>query len=163
MATGKPFMSIEEKIQICKEYTQQWSDFFKMFAEGLENRKIFPNEEVIFDQIVTLLAFKHYEFSEMMGEFLPDPEGIMEVLCNAPSMQALKEMSDAQFSKLQVEWHSEFIAMNKCLGKLLAQLPVEKRNRIQPTGAGPLEGVRQKPQPAKKGAQQPAAAAQSGQ
>ena len=71
-------MSTEDKIDICKKYTQQWSDFFKMFSEGLENRKIHPNEEIIFDQIVTLLAFKHYTFSEMMGEFLPDPEGILE-------------------------------------------------------------------------------------
>jgi uncharacterized protein YukE len=32
-------------------------------------------------------------------------------------------MSEAQFSKFQLAWHQVFIALNKCLGRLMQQLP----------------------------------------
>ncbi|MBN1901046.1 hypothetical protein JW926_06945 [Candidatus Sumerlaeota bacterium] len=131
MAAGKTFMNLAEKIQLCKDYTTLWSDFFKMFADGLEQKKIEPNEEKTFNQIVSLLAFKHYKFAEMMEKKLPDPDGILEVLCEAVSLQQLKELSEAQFSKLQVDWHTEFIAMNKCMGKLIIDLPVDKRTEMK--------------------------------
>ncbi len=137
MAEGKPWISVEQQIDLCKDYTRQWSDFFKIFADGLENKKITPNEERIFNQMLTILALKHFRFAEMMGENLPNPEGILEVLCDAVSLQQMKDLSEAQFSKLQVDWHTEFIAMNKCLGKLLSMLPIERRNEIHPTTAFP--------------------------
>jgi len=127
MASGKPFITLQERIDLCKGYTRLWSDFFKTFSEGLEHKKILHSEEVIFTQMVCLLAFKHYRFTEMMDKYLPDPDGILEVLCEAAGLQHLKELSEAQFSKFQVDWHTQFIAMNKCLGKLIIELPVEKR------------------------------------
>jgi len=120
-------MNLEERIRLCKDYTRLWSDFFKTFSEGLHNKKILPNEEIAYNQMVALLSFKHFKFAEMMGSYLPDPDGILEVLCDSVSLQHLKTLSEAQFSKLQVNWHTEFIAMNKCLGKLLAELPTDKR------------------------------------
>ncbi len=124
---GKAFMTLGERIRLCKEYTTLWSDFFGMFAEELEHKKVLPNDERAFAQIVSLLALKHYKFTEMMGNKLPEPEAIREVLCEAVSLQHLKGLSEAQFSKLQVDWHTQFIAMNKCLGKLIAELPLEQR------------------------------------
>ena len=131
MAAGKTHVKLEDKIELCKGYTKLWSDFFKTFADGLEHKKIFANEEKTFFQMVTLLALRHYKFTEMMGNKLPDPGGILEVLSDAVSMQHLKELSEAQFSKLQVNWHTQFIAMNKCLGKLLIELPTDKRTEHQ--------------------------------
>jgi len=127
MASGKPYMSLQDRIELCKDYTRLWADFFKTFSEELEHKKILHNEEVVFGQMVSLLAFKHYKFTEMMEKHLPDPDGILEVLSEAVSLQHLKELSEAQFSKFQVNWHTQFIAMNKCLGKLIIELPTEKR------------------------------------
>jgi hypothetical protein len=153
MAAGKTFMNQTERIQLCKDYTTLWSDFFKIFADGLENKKIDPNEEKTFNQIVSLLAFKHYKFTEMMGKHLPDPDGILEVLCEAVNLHHLKELSEAQFSKLQVDWHTEFIALNKCLGKLIIELPVDKRTeaRLKQKGAEDSRKTAQPPpQPQRK-------------
>jgi hypothetical protein len=149
MASGKPFMTLQDRIDLCKGYTKLWSDFFKTFSEGLEHKKIIRNEEVIFGQMVSLLAFKHYEFTEMMEKYLPDPDGILEVLSEAVSLQHLKELSEAQFSKFQVNWHSQFIAMNKCLGRLIIELPTEKRHerKIAPQPAGKTQ-VSKEPQKA---------------
>jgi len=148
MATGKPFMTIRQKIELCKEYTRLWADFFKLFAEGLEHKKILANEEKIFDQMVSLLALKHYKFTEMMGNNLSSSDEILEVLSECSSLQHLKELTEAAFSKLQVDWHTIFIAMNKCLGKLITFLPPDERARISATSS--VAGNFQ-PQPAAQG------------
>jgi hypothetical protein len=153
MAAGKTFMTLTEKIQLCKDYATLWSDFFKTFADGLEQKKIDPNEEKTFNQMVSLLAYKHYKLTEMMGKNLPDPDGILEVLCEAVHLQHLKELSEAQFSKLQVNWHTEFIALNKCLGKLIIDLPVDKRaeTRLKQKGADESrKAAKPTPQPQRK-------------
>ena len=72
----------------------------------------------------------HYRFEMMAGEFLKDPDKVLGVLCEAVSLNYLKSLSEAQFSKLEVDWHSLFIAMNKCLGKIISLLPPEKAQQI---------------------------------
>lgn len=144
MATGKPFMTTAQKIALCQEYTVIWSDFFKLFSEGLEHKKVLANEEKVFAQMVSLLAYRHYKLSEMMGEKLSNPDGILEVLCESASLQHLKELSEAQFSKLQVDWHTMFIALNKCLGKLISDLTPEQQAQI--TGFGAQTAVIKTPQ-----------------
>jgi len=149
MATGKPFMTVIQKIELCKEYTRLWADFFKLFAEGLEHKKILANEEKIFDQMVSLLSLNHYKFTEMMGDHLSNPDSIIEVLSECASLQHLKELTEAAFSKLQVDWHTIFIAMNKCIGKFIAVLPPGERARMNSTSS--VAGNFQ-PQPAVQGA-----------
>lgn len=138
-------MTTAEKIKLCQEYTLLWSDFFKLFSEGLEQKKILNNEEKIFNQIVSLLAYKHYKLSEMMGDKLSNPDGILEVLCESASLQHLKELSEAQFSKLQVDWHTMFIALNKCLGKLISELTPLQQAQITGFGTQTALGAASQP------------------
>lgn len=108
---------------ICREYTRLWQEYFKYFAEGFEGRKIFDKDEQAFFQLMNLLALNHYRFTEMAGEYFKDTQGILAVLTDTPSLTAISQMSDAQFSKLQIDWHTLFIAMNKAIGKLMLQVP----------------------------------------
>jgi hypothetical protein len=122
-----PILSIENRISVCRDYTKLWAEFFKFFAEGLQDKKITEKDEAAFDKIVSLVALNHFKFTELVGDKFKDPDGILEVLTNAASLSNLKIMSEAQFSKLQVDWHTLFIEMNKCCGKLNAELPVDKK------------------------------------
>jgi len=123
------FHSPMYRIRVVKEYTRLWSDFFRAF-EGVREKKIYENDEQSFFQMVSLLALNQYRFEMMAGEFMKEPEKVLEVLCEAVSLTYLKNLSEAQFSKLEVDWHSLFIAMNKCLGKLIGLLPPEEAERI---------------------------------
>ena len=98
---ANPFLTLENRTQVCREYTKLWADFFKMFADDLVHRKIYENDEAAFQQMLSLLALNHYKFAELMGDKLKDPEGILEVLCEAVSLSHLKMQSEAQFSKLR--------------------------------------------------------------
>jgi hypothetical protein len=122
-----PILTIENRISVCRDYTKLWAEFFKFFAEGLHDKKVTEKDEAGFDKIVSLVALNHFKFVELMGDRFKDPEGILEVLTNSVSLSHLKSMSEAQFSKLQVDWHTLFIEMNKCLGKLNAELPIDKK------------------------------------
>ena len=126
---ANPFLTLENRTQVCREYTKLWADFFKMFADDLVHRKIHENDEAAFQQILSLLALNHFKFAELMGDKLKDPEGILEVLCEAVSLSHLKMQSEAQFSKLQVDWHTLFLDMNKCLGKLQSELHMRQEKK----------------------------------
>ena len=120
------FFSPPYRIRVVKEYTRLWSDFFRAFSEGLQERKIYESDEQSFLQIVSLLAANHFRFEMMAGETFNDAEKVLDVLSEAVSLSYLKTLSEAQFSKLEVDWHSLFIRMNKSLGKLISLLPPEE-------------------------------------
>jgi hypothetical protein len=121
--------TLENRIQVCREYTKLWADYFKMFADSLEHRRIHENDEAAFQQIISLLALNHFKFTELMADKLKDPEDILEVLCESVSLSYLKMLSEAQFSKLQVDWHTLFLEMNKCLGKLQSELHIRQEKK----------------------------------
>jgi len=121
--TQKQLTSIENRLATCREYKNLWQEYFKFFAEGFEGRKIYERDEQAFFQIMNVLAVNHYRFVELAGEYFKEGEGILMVLTDSVSLSHLKEMSEAQFSKLQIDWHTIFIAMNKAIGKLMMQLP----------------------------------------
>ncbi len=133
---ANPFLTLENRTQVCREYTKLWADFFKMFADDLEHRKIHENDEAAFQQMLSLLALNHFKFTELMGDKLKDPDGILEVLCEAVSLSHLKTQSEAQFSKLQVDWHTLFLDMNKCLGKLQSELHMRQEKKKKSDAGG---------------------------
>lgn len=127
--TQKQLTSIENRIATCREYTRLWQEYFRFFADGFpEERKISEEEERQFFMMMNVLAQNHYRFVELSTPFFKDADSLLKVLTDTPSLNVLKVMSDAQFSKLLIDWHSLFISMNKAIGKLNQQLPP-----VQPT------------------------------
>ena len=119
----KQLTSLDNRIAICREYTRLWQEYFKFFSDGFEDKRIYEKDEQAFFQIINVLALNHFRFSEMAGALFKDSDAILKVLTDTPSLQFIKQMSEAQFSKLLIDWHTLFISMNKTLGKLNMQLP----------------------------------------
>lgn len=125
---------IENKVNVCKEYAHLWSEFFNLFADGLNERKITEEEENRFIKYLTALAYNHFKYAELMGNKFKDADDIIDVLSACVSLQHLKTLSEAQFSKLQVEWHTLFIEMNKCLGRLMNELTPQQLDELHSAG-----------------------------
>jgi hypothetical protein len=119
----KQFTAVENRLAVCSQYTKLWQDYFKFFADGFEDKKITDQDEQAFFQLMNLIAANHFRYVELAGEFFKDGEGILKVLTDTVSLQYVKQMSDAQFSKLLIDWHTLFIMMNKTIGKLNAIQP----------------------------------------
>lgn len=131
MAAAIPHTRIDNRIAVCREYTALWQRFFSFFSESLADRQITEQMEGEFAQILSLLALNQYKFQELVGEHMSDAPKILEVLADAISLQNIKAMQDANFNKLQVDWHTLFISMNKALGRLMTKVPPKMLAQMQ--------------------------------
>lgn len=134
---AKPeFNNIETRIQVCKEYAALWQRFFSYFSESLADKQITEQMEHEFENILGILALNQYKFEELVGEYMPDARKILDVLADSINLATIKTMSEANLSKLQVDWHTLFISMNKALGKLTGQLTPKELAAMQARDGG---------------------------
>jgi len=128
---------LEQRIAFVQEYIKLWRQFFEMFAEGFEGRKILKRDEEEFARVLNSLAHHHYRFTTMSQPEMSGTEGILKVLCEVTSLSHLKGLSEAQVAKIQIDWHTIFIDMNKALGRLLAQRPLTPEEEAMAKRGGP--------------------------
>lgn len=121
--------SLENRLAVCQQYTQLWHDYFRFFSEELRDRTVTDQDEQTFFQTIYVLASNQYRFVELAGQYFKDGDGILKVLCNTVSLQYIKQMSDAQYSQLLIDWHTIFIMMNKALGKLKAEYVAQEAKK----------------------------------
>lgn len=114
----KQMTSLDNRLAVINEYKNLWQEYFRFFADGFEGRKITEKEEQGFFHIMNVLATNHYRFVEMAGDYFKDSNSILDILTETVSLSTMKQMSEAQFSKLCIDWHTVFINMNKAIGKL---------------------------------------------
>lgn len=122
-------MAMENRIAVVQEYTDMWRQYFTYFTEREEGRKITEADEQAFFQVMNALTTNQFRFTELGRDFFKDGEAVLKVMTDTVSLQNVMTMSDAQFSKTQIDWHTLFIAMNKAIGRMHAALPppVEKK------------------------------------
>jgi hypothetical protein len=121
-----PKIPLEEKISLCQNYAKEWAEFFGYFGDGFEGRKITAEGEAQFFRCMTDLARKQFRMEYFLGDDLQVGDKISGILGEAVSLMNIHGMSEAQFAQFQLKWHVVYIAINKCLGRLIARRPVEK-------------------------------------
>lgn len=132
MVSAAKVKDIQKRIEVCREYAALWEDFFKTFGTSdFPTRKIFDSDEQAFLQILTQLAMKRFRFCYYMGDTFGSGEQILDVLTQAQGLRHIQEMPEANFSKLEIDWHTIFIEMHRALGRLLRQLPSEKPEQAE--------------------------------
>jgi hypothetical protein len=114
---------LENRISVCRQYIKLWAQLFRFFADPNPSRKVTPEEEKAFFQVITALARKHFLFNELMGDTFSSPDKVLEVLYEASSLQKIISLDETALSKLELEWHSLFLEMNVALGRLLRLMP----------------------------------------
>lgn len=117
-------VKLENRIRICREYIELWMEFFRFFAEIHEDHEITPADEKAFFNSMTMLARKHFLFVELMGDAM-DGGGadVLKVISSAVSLSNIKQMQENTRDKLELDWHNQFLTMNKALGRLLRLMP----------------------------------------
>lgn len=149
---------LENRIAVCREFIALWTNFFRFFCDNLADKEITPEEEKVFFQLSTQLARKHFMFVELMGDVFDRGNDIINVLVLAVSLNTLQNMPENTYSKLELDWHSLFLDMNKALGRLVRMLPTNlplsealaSLDKTGPVGTNPAAGAAGK-SPAKGG------------
>ena len=124
-------MSLENRIQVIREYLVLWQKFFTFFSDDMTGKTYTQKEEQQFMQIVSVLCLNQYKLQEMTRGFYKDAEKIPAVLSEAVSLEYLSKLQTASFSKLQIDWHTLFISMNKAMGKMINALPPKRLEEWQ--------------------------------
>jgi hypothetical protein len=114
---------LENRIRVCCEYIDLWLQFFAQLSQVNEESEISPADERKFFQIMTALARKQFHFVESMGMTFDGDKDVMKVLCSAVSLSAIKMMNENVRDKFHLDWHAQFLVMNKSLGRLLRMMP----------------------------------------
>jgi hypothetical protein len=140
---------LEKRVSFIQEYIKLWRQFFETFAEGFEGRKIYKKDEEEFSRILNSLAHHHYRFTATVHPEMGGTGEIIKILCDAISLSHLKTLSEAQISKIQIEWHTLFIKMNKALGRWIAKRPLtpEEEELKKRGGPPPEPAPSRQPQP----------------
>lgn len=127
MASQSKIEGIQKRIEVCQEYAHLWSELFKTFGTGgFHERKILDQDEVRFRKLVTELAKQHFRFGFYMAERFSDGDKILDILERLQDLRTVQEMSDANFNKLEVDWHTIFINMHRAVGRLMREMPPEE-------------------------------------
>ena len=119
----KNLLTLENRIAVCQEYISLWLKYFQFFARSTEERQIEASEEKAFFQTMTALSRKQFQFAEAMGPVFEHGSEIVHVLSMSVSLAHIQVMDDNTRSKLELDWHSLLLEMNKSLGRLLRILP----------------------------------------
>ncbi|MDX2176958.1 MAG: hypothetical protein SF028_10875 [Candidatus Sumerlaeia bacterium] len=123
--------STPNRIAVCREYAMLWQRYFNFFSDPLADKVITNEMEMEFAQIVSLLALNQYKFQELVGDDMPDADKIVAVLSETMSLNDLKTLQESTYSKLQLDWHTLFISMNKALGRLSSRLTPKELAMMQ--------------------------------
>lgn len=147
--SSKRKLDLDGKIALCQDYTQTWAKFFNFFGDGFEGRRVTADGETQFFRIMTDLARREYRLTYFLQDDFKMGKDILDVLSDAISLAHIQEMSEAQFSKYQLQWHVIFIALNKALGRLIERQPLPKETKKKPAKAAKAKAP-QKPAKAAK-------------
>jgi hypothetical protein len=148
---------IEKRIEICKQHADLWEEFFQFFGTGnFQERKILDQDESRFDKVMTELAKSHFRFCFFMGEKFGDGERVLDVLERAEGLRAIQAMPDANFGKLEIDWHTVFISMHRAVGRLMLELPPEEPEVEEGKGKKKKGKAKRVPKKAAKRAKAPA-------
>lgn len=128
---NKEVLSTQNRIAVVRDYAALWQQFFSFFSDDLVDRSITEEEEQEFGNVVSLLSLNHFKFQELTRGYFGDAANVLGVIEQAVSLHYLQNMTDATFSKMQVEWHTLFIGMHKALGKLLSELSPKELAQLQ--------------------------------
>jgi hypothetical protein len=119
-------VKVESRALACREFISLWMNFFRFFADMDPERQILPKDEKAFFQLMTSIARRQFLFTEQMADKFERGADIINVLGMAVSLANIQAMNENTRAKLDLDWHSLFLDMNKALGRLLREMAGNK-------------------------------------
>lgn len=110
------YLTYEEKKEIFVRFLTNWETYFKFFSNVQEAIVVTPENEERFFNLQVQLALDTYTLNQGAKGFFSDHKGILEILAQTPSLETLSKVTDSQFRKFQIDWHSLFLEINKAMG-----------------------------------------------
>ena len=113
--------NLESKIKHLKDFMQLWVKFHDMYKSALDRDTITPEEENAFLETKSLIARKYQALKEYLEINSSYDDRTFDVISQLLSLKGVAAISDLSLHKVENDWHSSYIVLNKLLGELEAR------------------------------------------
>ncbi len=110
------YLTFEEKKQIIQEFIELWNQYFSFFSTSIEELILTEEREKQFFEVQSKIATRLYSLLKVTDTYFSGGKNILRLLSVTPTIKHLSQITDSQFSKYQVDWHSLYLDMNKVYG-----------------------------------------------
>ena len=100
---------------------QLWVKFHDMYKSALNRDTITPEEENAFLETKSLIARKYQALKDYLEISASYDDKTFDVISQLLSLKSVAAISDLSLHKIENDWHSSYIVLNKLLGELEAR------------------------------------------
>lgn len=109
---------LEFKVKRLKEFMQLWIKFHDLYKDALSRETITPEEEKNFLETKSLIARKYQALKDLLGIGSSYEYKSFDVISQVLSLKSVAAISDLSMHKIENDWHSSYIMLNRMLGEL---------------------------------------------
>ena len=110
--------NLESKIKHLKEFMQLWIKFHDMYKNAINSSTITPEEEKVFLETKSLIARRYQALKDNLNIDTSYDDRTFDVITQLLSLKSVAAISDLSLHKIENDWHSSYIVLNKLLGEL---------------------------------------------
>jgi len=125
--------NLESKIKHLKDFMQLWIKFHDMYKNAINRETITPEDEDAFLETKSLIARKYQALKDYLDIDSSYEDRTFDVISQILSLKSVAAISDLSLHKIENDWHSSYIVLNKLLGELEGRQ--ESLQRVSRTGA----------------------------
>lgn len=119
--------NLESKIKHLKEFMQLWIKFHDMYKSAINRETITPEDESAFLETKSLIARKYQALKDYLDVGSSYDDRTFDVISQLLSLKSVAAISDLSLHKIENDWHSSYIVLNKLLGELEGRQEALKR------------------------------------
>ena len=110
--------NLESKIKHLKDFMQLWIKFHDMYKSAINRETITPEEESAFLETKSLIARKYQALKDYLDMNSSYDDRTFDVISQILSLKSVAATSDLSLHKIENDWHSSYIVLNKLMGEL---------------------------------------------
>jgi len=119
--------NIESKIKHLNEFMQLWIKFHDMYKNAINRETITVEDENAFLETKSLIARKYQALKDYLDIDSSYEDRTFDVISQILSLKSVAVISDLSLHKIENDWHSSYIVLNKLLGELEGRQEALKR------------------------------------
>lgn len=110
--------NLESKVKHLKDFMQLWLKFHDMYKSAINRETITPEEENAFLETKSLIARRYQALKDYLGMNSSYDDRTFDVISQILSLKSVAATSDLSLHKIENDWHTSYIVLNKLLGEL---------------------------------------------
>lgn len=109
---------LERQIKKAKDFTQLWMRFRELYQGALGRSNILPEEEKTFLELKSTLVRQYQGLLESLNLSHTPDDKTFDVTSSILSLASISTLSEMQYKKIENDWHSSYLNLNRILGSL---------------------------------------------